>query len=94
MVYEVVGWFGAALGLAAYGLAARGRWPATGWRNAVANIVAGSCLLVNGLHHSALPSVGLNVVWTLIGIGTLLRARGLPQRAAGTVVGAPLDADE
>jgi hypothetical protein len=94
MAYDLIGWFGAVLGIAAYGLAARGTWAASGWRSAVANIVAGACLMVNGIHHTALPSVGLNVVWVLVGLATLFRVRARNRTVTSPVVGVTLDVEK
>ena len=64
---EVVGWAGAALILAAYGLLSAGKMtgqsPLYQWMN-----VAGAAgFIVNGWWHGALPSTALNVIWMLIG---------------------------
>lgn len=74
VLIEVIGWFGAALILTAYAQAARGAWPATGRHSAAINVVAGACLVANGAYHGALPSVGLNTVWAVIGLLALVRS--------------------
>lgn len=80
VVVELIGWSGAVLIVAAYAQAARGRWPATGRRSALINVVAGVCLVINGAYHGAFPSVGLNSVWAVIGAVALVRSVGQRHR--------------
>ena len=75
MVIEIIGWVGTVLLILAYLLAARGRLPASSWQSAAVNATAAGCLVVNSLHHGAMPLVALNTTWGLIGLVTLLRHR-------------------
>jgi hypothetical protein len=70
-----LGWGGAVLLLAAYGLVAAGR---LGGESAVfhgLNLAGGAALAANSAYHAAWPSVSLNVVWLGIGAWALMRAR-------------------
>lgn len=77
---DVVGWVGAAALLGAYALVSSGRLDGQGVGFQVLNLVGAVGLLVNGAHHGAWPSVGLNSVWFVVGLLALLRlvARRVP----------------
>jgi formate hydrogenlyase subunit 3/multisubunit Na+/H+ antiporter MnhD subunit len=72
---EAIGWSGALLILAAYGLISGGKVEARSPLYQMMNIVGAAGLIVNSGWNGALPSVGLNVVWLCIGLYTLLRRR-------------------
>lgn len=72
---EVIGWFGAVLILAAYGLLSAGRLAARSAAYQAANVVGAACFIVNSGWNGAMPSAALNVVWMLIGLATLWRIR-------------------
>lgn len=69
------GWLGAVVLLAAYGLASAGRLPADGIRFQLMNLAGAAALTVNTAYHGAWPSAALNVVWIIIGLAALRRAR-------------------
>jgi len=75
--YEVVGWLGAVLVLVAY-------WDVTTHGTSVRyhlmNLLGAAGLLVNALHHHALPSSAVNIVWAFIAIWGMRRtpSRGRP----------------
>ena len=71
---EVFGWIGAALLLLAFYINSRNIYPATSVVSLTINVVGAIGLLTNGLYHGALPSVGLNGVWILVGITALYKA--------------------
>ncbi|MEY2457037.1 MAG: hypothetical protein QOK06_2131 [Acidimicrobiaceae bacterium] len=73
---EALGWTGSALVLFAYVRASRGDWPASGSEFAALNVTGAMMLSLNAWHHGAFPSVALNVVWTVIGVATLVRLAG------------------
>jgi hypothetical protein len=79
---EVVGWIGALLILAAYGLLSAGkldaRSPAYQWLNVVGAIG----FILNSGWNGAWPSAALNVVWVGIGLVALVRIFGRRDRAA------------
>ena len=73
---EVVGWIGALLILAAYGLLSAGkldaRSPAYQWLNVIGAIG----FILNSGWNGAWPSAALNVVWVGIGLVALVRIFG------------------
>jgi hypothetical protein len=83
LIITVVGWLGAALLLIAYGLTSTGRLPPEGWRFQVLNLVGALALTVNSAYHDAWPSAALNIVWIVIGVFALVRARLLRQIERG-----------
>jgi hypothetical protein len=73
MVYEIAGWVGAAMVLSAYALVTRA---GTSVFYHVLNITGAAGLLVNALHHDALPSSAVNLVWIGIAVwGIVVSAR-------------------
>ena len=72
---EAMGWIGALLILAAYGLISAGKLEARSALYQLMNIAAAAGLVVNSGWNGALPSAALNVVWLCIGLYTLLRDR-------------------
>ena len=82
ILMEVVGWIGAVLILAGYGLLSAGkldaRSPAYQWLN----IVGAAGFIANSSWNGAWPSAALNVVWVGIGVAALLRIAGA-RRARG-----------
>jgi hypothetical protein len=64
-LYEVVGWLGAVTVLIAYWLVTR---YGTSMLYHVLNAAGAVGLLVNALHHRALPSTAVNLVWAGIAL--------------------------
>jgi hypothetical protein len=85
---EVVGWSGALLILAAYGLISAGKLEARSPLYQLMNIVGAAGFIVNSGWNGALPSAALNVVWLCIGLFALLRHRRadkeISQRGTGS----------
>ncbi len=75
VIITVVGWLGAALLLVAYGLTSTGRLPPEGWRFQTLNLLGAAALTLNSAWHGAWPSAALNIVWIIIGVFALVRAR-------------------
>ena len=73
---EVVGWIGALLILAGYGLLSAGkldaRSPAYQWLN----VIGAVGFILNSGWNGAWPSAALNVVWVGIGLVALVRIFG------------------
>ncbi len=67
LLVEVVGWAGALLILAAYGLLTAGKLTGKSLAYQMMNVVGAAGFIVNGWWHGAIPSTALNVVWLLIG---------------------------
>jgi hypothetical protein len=66
-IVESVGWTGALLILAAYGLLSAGKLTGGSRLYQWMNVFGAAGFAVNGWWHGALPSTALNVVWMLIG---------------------------
>ena len=75
VIVNVVGWIGMALLISAYGLVTAGRLPGPGLTFQLMNLVGGGSLMVNSAYYGAWPSAALNLVWVVIGIVGLTRAR-------------------
>ena len=66
-IVEIVGWGGAFLILAAYGLLSVEKLTGQSRLYQWMNVAGAAGFVVNGWWHGALPSTTLNVVWMLIG---------------------------
>lgn len=75
---DVIGWIGAVLYLAAYGLVSAKKVEGDSWTYQGLNFLAGLLLTVNTVYLRAYPSAGLNIVWMLIAIFTLGRKTQKP----------------
>jgi hypothetical protein len=74
ILVEVAGWIGTLLVLFAYQqVSFKGRQPGPSFY--VMNTVGGAGLVLNGAVNGAWPSAGLNVVWVVIGVVSLIRFR-------------------
>ena len=73
LVFEIVGWLGAAALLLGYGLASLGRLAATGRGFQLLNLGGSAALAANSGFHGAWPSAALNLVWMAIAVATLSR---------------------
>jgi hypothetical protein len=78
---EAIGWSGALLILAAYGLFSASKLEVRSARYQLMNILGAAGFIVNSGWNGALPSAALNVVWLCIGLCALLRRRRADNRA-------------
>jgi hypothetical protein len=81
LLIDIIGWVGAVALLAAYGLVSAKRLEGNSVRYQLLNLLGGGLLILNSFYYGAYPSVGVNVVWIVIAIVTLLgrhRARATP----------------
>jgi hypothetical protein len=78
---EAIGWSGALLILAAYGLISASKLEVRSARYQLMNILGAAGFIVNSGWNGALPSAALNVVWLCIGLCALLRRRRADNRA-------------
>jgi hypothetical protein len=78
LAFALTGWLGATCLLLAYTLVSLGRLVATGGLFQWLNVAGSLGLTANSAWHGAWPSATLNLVWIVIGLGTLLRARRGP----------------
>ncbi|CAN5387906.1 hypothetical protein BH10PSE13_BH10PSE13_05960 [soil metagenome] len=75
ILIEVIGWIGAILVLGAYILVSVGRLSGTSAAFQWMNAVGAAFFVVNTWWHGAIPSMSLNIVWSLIGFWALWRMR-------------------
>lgn len=73
---EVVGWIGAVLILAGYGLLSAGKVDAKSPTYQWLNVVGASGFIANSSWNGAWPSAALNVIWVGIGLFALARLFG------------------
>ena len=79
---EVVGWIGAVLILAAYGLLSAGKLDAKSPAYQWLNVVGAVGFIINSCWNGAWPSSALNVSWVGIGVVALVRVFGKRPTAA------------
>jgi hypothetical protein len=72
---EAVGWIGAIMILAAYGLLSIGRLDGRSTTYQLLNLVGSVGIVINSGWNHAIPSAVLNVVWMGIGVAALVRNR-------------------
>jgi hypothetical protein len=75
ILVNVVGWIGMALLISAYALVTTGRILGPSLTFQLMNLVGGGSLMVNSAYYGAWPSAALNLVWVVIGLVGLTRAR-------------------
>ena len=68
---DVLGWIGALLLLAAYGLVSFEKLAPDSLTYQTMNIVASVLLLANTLYYGAYPSSFVNAVWTVIAVAAI-----------------------
>jgi hypothetical protein len=73
MLYDIIGWGGATLILAAYFLVSTKKLQPTSKEFQLLNLFGAIGIVVNSLHYRAFPSVGLNAVWILIALYVLVK---------------------
>ena len=73
LLMEVVGWIGAVLILAGYGLLSAGRLDAKSPTYQWLNVIGAMGFIANSGWNGAWPSAALNVVWVGIGLVALVR---------------------
>lgn len=75
LVFEIIGWSGSIILVAAYLLMSLGRLRAESAPYGAANLVGSLCLGLNGLYHGAIPPATLNAIWVLISLNVIWRYR-------------------
>lgn len=70
---DIVGWAGAVLVLAAYGLVSTRRLDGDSIAYQTLNVAGAAGMLINTYVRGALPSAALNVIWIGVGIYVLAR---------------------
>ena len=75
LLVEIIGWTGSVLVVAAYFLNMRGTLHANSPTYKWFNVVGSACLIVLTLHHNAIPSAVVNIIWAVIGLAAIVRPR-------------------
>lgn len=83
LLMEIVGWIGAVLILAGYGLLTAERVTARSVSYQAMNVVGAAGFIANGVWHKAWPSAILNIIWVGIGVVALIRIYGKREKTAG-----------
>lgn len=80
---DTCGWIGMIMVVAGFYLVSNGRISAQTNLFQVINVIAAIFIGSNAYYYGAWPSVGLNAVWLLIAVMTLIRINSGPQKNAG-----------
>ena len=83
LLMEIVGWIGAVLILAGYGLLTAERVTARSVSYQAMNVVGAAGFIANGVWHKAWPSAILNIIWVGIGVVALIRIYAKRDKTAG-----------
>jgi hypothetical protein len=73
LLMELVGWTGAVLVLGAYILVTAGRLQGNSAQFQWMNLLGSAAFIANTAWHRAIPSMVLNIIWSLIGFVALFR---------------------
>lgn len=73
MIYELVGWGGTFAILLAYLLVTTKKLSADDKIYQLLNVIGAAGIIINSSVHGAIPSVGLNTAWFLIGMYGLIK---------------------
>jgi hypothetical protein len=71
LIVDALGGLGAIVLVGAYFLVSHGKWSGESFKYNACSIGASILVGLNALYHGALPSVGLNLIWLLIGLNAL-----------------------
>ncbi len=72
---EIIGWIGSILIVGAFALNALNKISSTSINYQLANLFGAICFIINTLEHKAYPSVFVNVVWVVIAVIAIIKAR-------------------
>ena len=75
MIYEIIGWGGTGAILLAYLLVSTGKITSNSRKYQLLNLFGAIGIIINSGIHGTTPSVGLNVVWLLIALYGLVKAK-------------------
>jgi hypothetical protein len=73
LMVEIVGWAGAVLVLGAYILVSTGRLSGESALFQWMNAVGAAAFVINTAWHGAIPSMVLNIIWSMVGFLALFR---------------------
>jgi len=72
LIVDICGWLGAILFLVAYALVSKQVIKGNSVTFQLLNLVGALLFIINSGYYGAYPSAGLNVVWVIIGVVTLI----------------------
>jgi len=72
---DIIGWVGSVMVVIAYALNMYKRLASDSREYYLLNIVGSACLIVNTIYHHAIPSAVVNIIWVLIALAALIRAK-------------------
>jgi len=75
IIFDGLGWIGAACVLVPYALVSTGRLAGTTMSFRISNIAGGVLLMLNTWYHHAFPSMIVNVIWIAIGAYSMMRVK-------------------
>ncbi|TAF64708.1 MAG: hypothetical protein EAZ55_10745 [Cytophagales bacterium] len=78
---DLVGWVGSAAVVLAYALISTHKIKANSHLYQYLNIFGSVGLIINTLYYNALPSATVNVIWVIIGVGSLVYSKIHKQKA-------------
>lgn len=76
---DITGWIGMVLIVIAYYMVSNNKIKAQSNLFQVINLIGSTCIGINAFYYGALPSVGLNIVWFLIGTFALVKINSRKQ---------------
>jgi hypothetical protein len=72
---EIIGWIGSVLIVGAFALNALNKVSSSSALYRWSNLVGGICFIINTFEHKAYPSVFVNVVWVIIAVIAISKAK-------------------
>ncbi len=71
MIINIVGWIGAVSLLVGYLLVSNGKLHGKSYTYQALNMIGSGGFIINSYYFGAMPSVGLNIIWMIIGVHTV-----------------------
>ena len=73
LALDICGWIGSIMIVTGFFLVSNGKVEAKTNTFQIINIFGAACIGLNAYYYGALPSVGLNAVWVLIGVAAMIK---------------------
>lgn len=80
LLVNLAGWLGALMLLLAYVLVSNRKLAGDSLAYQLLNLAGSACLLLNAFHFGAYPSVGVNSVWIIIALMTIIKSQSRNQK--------------
>lgn len=77
---NLAGWLGALMLLLAYVLVSNRKLDGHSLPYQLLNLAGSACLLLNAFHFGAYPSVGVNSVWVVIALVTIIKSQSVNRK--------------